>query len=419
MGTCRGGPRLRRARPPPPVREAKNPHSTQAMTHRHLFQRAAAADSDRLHFAAHSHHWWLDAALEGHARAAELAVERLDRKWEVVFGELMPRLQERVARRIGWPDPSGIAFAPSTHELLLRLVSGIERGARPLRVLTTDAEFHAARRQFLRWQEAGEAAIEVVAAEPFASFSERMEAAIAAGGHDLVLLSQVFFDSGFVVPDLAALVSVVPDDRTEVLIDGYHSFNALPVDLASVASRAFFTSGGYKYAMSGEGACFLACPPGRVPRPVNTGWFAGFGALETFEDRVGYAEDGSRFLGATLDPTGLFRLDGALGALDEAGLGPAEIHAWVEDLQRQAIEALPPTGALSRERLLPDSGERGHFLCFREPEAGALHAELMERGVWTDWRRDRLRFGFALYHEPADIEALTGHLAAVRAGRGA
>ena len=42
----------------------------------------------------------------------------------------------------------------------------------------------------------------------------------------------------------------------------------------------------------------------------------------------------------------------------------------------------------------------------------------MGRGVWTDWRRDRLRFGFAIYHEQAEVQALTGLLAAVRAGRG-
>jgi len=389
------------------------------MSHRHLFQRAAAADPDRLHFAAHSHHWWLDGALEGHARAADLAVERLDRKWEVVFGELIPRLQERVARRIGWPDPGGIAFAPSTHELLLRLVSGIEREG-PLRVLTTDAEFHAARRQFLRWQEAGEAELEVVAAEPFESFPERMLAAVARGGHDLVLVSQVFFDSGYVLEDLAAIVAAVPDDRTEIVIDGYHSFNALPVDLTAIAQRAFFTSGGYKYAMSGEGACFLACPPGRVPRPVNTGWFAGFGALQTFEDEVAYGSDGSRFLGATLDPTGLFRLDGALGALDSAGLDVASVHAWVAALEAQALADLPAQGLLSAASLLPGgpTAPRGHFLCFREPRAEALHDALAERGVWTDWRRDRLRFGFALYHEPADVEALGQHLGAVRSSLG-
>ena len=386
------------------------------MSHRHLFQRAAAADPDRLHFAAHSHHWWLDGALEGHAQAADLAVAQLDRKWGVVFGELLPRLQERVASRIGWPDPSGIAFAPSTHELLLRLVSGIEREG-PLRILTTDAEFHAARRQFLRWEEAGEAQVEVVAAEPFGTFPKRMRAALQGGGHHLVLVSQVFFDSGYVLEDLDALVAAIPDAGTEVVIDGYHSFNALPVDLGRLAHRVFFTSGGYKYAMSGEGACFLACPPGRVPRPVNTGWFAGFGALQTFEDEVAYGDDGSRFLGATLDPTGLYRLDGALGALDAAGLDAAAIHAWVAALQAQAIGSLPAEGALSASRLLPggEGTPRGHFLCFREPRAEALHDALAARGVWTDWRRDRLRFGFALYHEAADVEALVGHMAAVRA----
>ena len=53
-------------------------------------------------------------------------------------------------------------------------------------------------------------------------------------------------------------------------LDGYHAFLARPVDLSGLADRAFFLAGGYKYAMAGEGACFLHCPPGWLPRPRPT-----------------------------------------------------------------------------------------------------------------------------------------------------
>ena len=64
-----------------------------------------------------------------------------------------------------------------------------------------------------------------------------------------------------------------------VVVDGYHGFMAAPTDLSAVADRIFYVAGGYKYAMSGEGAAFLHAPPGFCPRPVVTGWYAEFGAL--------------------------------------------------------------------------------------------------------------------------------------------
>ena len=70
---------------------------------------------------------------------------------------------------------------------------------------------------------------------------------------------------------------------------------ATPTDLSRVADRVFYMAGGYKYAMSGEGVCFLHAPPGFGPRPVVTGWFAEFGHLEGPPGGVQYRTDGGRF----------------------------------------------------------------------------------------------------------------------------
>jgi kynureninase len=49
----------------------------------------------------------------------------------------------------------------------------------------------------------------------------------------------------------------------------------------------------------------------------------------------------------------------------------------------------------------------GHFLTFRLPHAPAVSKRLAaELGVLTDARQDRLRFGFGLYHDEADIDEL-------------
>lgn len=378
-------------------------------SHSHLFQRALGADPARLHFAAHSHHPWPDVSHAAQVQAWDDAARLLDTKWELILGEIYPSVKSRVARRLGISDPDTLAFATNSHELLVRLVSSIEKDV--VRVLTTDAEFHSARRQFSRWVEAGKVELECVPAEPFGSFQERFVAAVAKGGHDLVTFSHVLFDSGFVVPDLAAIVGAVPDASTEILIDGYHAFNAIVLDLAAIEGRAFYSAGGYKYAMGGEGCCFLHCPPGRAPRPVITGWFAGFGTLERedFSGSTGYSDDGWRFLGSTFDPVGLYRLEASLGLLDAEGLGPAEIHAHVSELQEQLLAGLPAAGApLSLENLIPgrEAVDRGHFLTFRLANAAEAQQRLQAAGVLTDARRDRLRFGMGIYHGPADVQAL-------------
>ena len=88
-----------------------------------------------------------------------------------------------------------------------------------------------------------------------------------------------------------------------MVIDGYHAFMAIDAPFGpTVAQSCFYLGGGYKYAMSGEGCAFLHAPPGFGPRPSVTGWFAEFDDLTLPPGSVGYAPDGSRFLGATFDP---------------------------------------------------------------------------------------------------------------------
>jgi len=373
------------------------------------FRHFLEADPARLHFAAHSHHLWPDVSFAAQQRCWLDAARLADRKWEFVFGEVIPSVQRGVARLLNLSRPEDIVFAPNTHSLLNRLLSCLNPG-RPLRVLTTDGEFHSLTRQLRRLEEDGLARVDWLAVEPFDDFAERFVGAAAAGGHDLVYVSQVFFNSGFAPADPGALVAAVPDPATFVVLDGYHGFLALPTDLAAIEARVFYLAGGYKYAMAGEGATFLHAPTGYGARPRDTGWYAAFGALARGEGmRVGYGIDGSRFLGATFDPSGLYRLDAVLDWLAELGLGAAEIHARALGLQERFIAGL---GGLDlavlhpAQLLLPEPVLRGNFLTFRTPAAGEIYEKLLAQNVITDHRADRLRFGFGLYHDEDDVARL-------------
>jgi len=215
------------------------------------FTRFLEAKEGRLHFAAHSHHPWPDVSFDAQQRAWLDAATMMDDKWDHIFGTVIPSTASRVAEVLGISDPGTLTFAPNTHSLLLRIFSCLEP---PVRVLTTDAEFHSFNRQSRRWEEAGLAIVDRIAADPFDTFSERFTRETRAGAHDLIYLSQVFYDSGFVVPDLDQIVSSVPENRAFILVDGYHAFMARPVNLGAIQDRIFYLAGGYKYAMAGEGA---------------------------------------------------------------------------------------------------------------------------------------------------------------------
>lgn len=375
-----------------------------------LFSRALALAPCRLHFAAHSHHLWPDAAFEAQQGAWEDANRHADRKWDLIFGEVIPEAQGHVAAELGLPDPASVVFSPNTHDFLLRLVSGV--GRKPVRVLSTDGEFHSFRRQAERWEEAGEAVVTRVPLEPFETFDRRFVEAAGQGGFDIVLVSQVFFRTGQAFGAVEALAEMADPAGPWVVIDGYHGFMATPTDLSKVADRIFYLAGGYKYAMSGEGCCFLHAPPGYCPRPVATGWFAEFGDLEGPPGGVGYRTDGGRFWGATFDVTPLYRFNAVRRMLAEAGLTTAEVAEHARGLMTafQAAVSDGRAGRLGEAELInpvmDGEGSRARFLAFRHPDAGEWQKALLAANVVTDVRDDVIRFGFGLYQDEADVERL-------------
>jgi selenocysteine lyase/cysteine desulfurase len=372
------------------------------------FSRFRAANPGRLHFAAHSHHPWPDATEAAHARYWSDAATLADGKWERVFGEVVPHAQAHVARLLSLSDPRQVAFAPNTHEFVARIYSCFDP-ARPVRVLTSASEFHSFRRQTRRLQESGRLVVAEIAPTPWESFAERFIAAERSGDWDLVWLSQVFFDSAFRVDDLQSICDAAPA-KALVCIDGYHAFCALPVDLSRIHRRAFYLAGGYKYAMAGEGACFLAIPPGCDLRPADTGWFASFDTLESAPgEAVPYAGDAFRFWGATFDPSGLYRFNAAMDWLAATGTTIAQVHHHCVALQKHFVDDLARCGvkALAPAHLVPPPGApRGNFLAFDIDGAEDAHRRLTAQNITIDRRHRRLRFGFGVYHDESEVHRL-------------
>ena len=374
------------------------------MSFKPLFTKSLGAAPGRMHFAAHSHHLWPDASFEGQVECWEDAARLADRKWDRIMDEVWPEAQGHVADELGTGAPDAIVFAPNTHDFLIRLVAAVPRQNRQVRILTSDGEFHSARRQFARWEESGEVKVERIAAEPFETFSDRFLEAAQSGKHDLIFVSQVLFGSGRRFDRVDQLAELASSAGPWVVVDGYHAFMAIESPFDDVASRsAFYVGGGYKYAMSGEGCAFLHAPSGYGERPPITGWFAEFEDLTLPPGAVGYRKDAMRFMGATFDPSALYRFNTVRRMLWENGLTTARIHAHVSRLQEHLLDAIEGSRFGDAERLNRPGDAR--FLAFRTPQAQRWSDELMARNCVTDVRGDVLRIGLALYHDEDDIHA--------------
>jgi len=377
-----------------------------------LFTKSLGAAPGRLHFAAHSHHLWPDASFEGQVQCWEDAAAEADHKWDKVMDEVWPEAQGHVASELGSGDADAIVFSSNTHDFLIRLAAACPRASgKTLRILTSDGEFHSARRQFARWTETGEIELTRVAAEPFDDFSERFLSAAQSGEHDLIMVSQLLFNSGRLFDRVAALAALARPEGPWVVIDSYHAFMAIESPVTpSVASSAFVLGGGYKYAMAGEGMGFMHCPPGYGTRPPITGWFAEFGELTAPPgSSVGYRRDAMRFMGATFDSSALYRFNAVQRMLEENGLSTARIAARVASLQQQLVEGVAGSALGAAELLNPlGDGPHARFLAFRHSHAQRWCGELDGQGIVTDVRGAVLRIGFGLYHDEEDVAALIG-----------
>ncbi len=355
--------------------------------------------ADRLLLTGHSHQAWPDRAFYGQMRAFEDAAAHVDRKWDEAFAKA-ERVRKGWARLLG--DRHGLyALGANTHELVVRFLSALPLAERP-RLVATDGEFHSIRRQLDRLEEEGLEIVRISAASP-ADIASDLRAAIDERTA-AVLVSAVLFQSARIVPGLGEVAEQAQRFGAELLVDVYHGLNVVPYDLEQQGlDGAFVVGGGYKYCQLGEGNCFLRFPPSCRLRPVITGWFAEFGDLEapsTPSARVLYGTDETRFAGATYDPTSHYRAAEVFDFFADMALTPEvlrEVSQHQVGVLAQAFDELDADpGIICRDRAVRLC-ELGGFLVLETSRAEELSHRLGERGVLTDFRGDRLRFGPAPY----------------------
>lgn len=368
-----------------------------------LYRRPNALAADYSHFrvgeqlllTGHSHQAWPDVGFVAVQQCWLDAAQFVDAKWDRAF-EKYEAVCRGYAGLLGEPN-AAIALGANTLELVARFVSALPLNDRP-RLVTTDGEFHTVRRLLDRLAEDGIEVVKLPAA-PVETLAERLAGAVN-DRTAAVFCSTVLFQSARIVPGLRLLAEACAKHGTELLLDTYHHLNAVPFDITGL-ERAYITGGGYKYLQLGEGVCFLRLPPDCELRPVTTGWFTEFGELASGpRGGVGYGRGGMRFIGATFDPTSVYRAAAVFDFFRERVLTPELLRTVSRHqvgLLAERFDALNLNPAVIRRDTGVSLDKLGGFMVLESPHAADISKRLKAAGVWTDSRGTALRLGPAPY----------------------
>ena len=383
--------------------------------------------SDRVLLTGHSHQAWPDVAFSAQKQAWLDAAEMVDDKWGRAF-EVADEVRAGYRRLLDDPD-GHIALGQNTHELLIRFLSALPLRERP-RLVTTDGEFHTIRRQLDRLEAEG---IEIVRVATGTDDGTSGDRPVAEGLVDAVddrtaavLVSSVLFRDARIVEGLDEVAAACAKVGAELLVDAYHSLNAVPFSVVEMGLEgAFVVGGGYKYCQLGEGNCFLRFPRDCELRPVLTGWFAEFGTLaaeargEAGDGGVAYGEGHLRFAGSTYDPVSHYRGAVVFEFFREMGLDAERLReislAQIRRLASRVDSLDLDPAVLSRDRSVRLE-RRGGFLALEVPRAGEVCCKLRGRKVYADFRGRVLRLGPAPYVTADQLDEAVDELGEVVRG---
>ena len=371
---------------------------------------AAPEAAGRILLTGHSHQAWPDVARDALVECFDDAARFADDKWGAAVFPRVDVVGRKVLARMGFDEGDPIAFGKSTHELVMRLFTCLRVSDRP-RVVTTDSEFHSLHRQVSRLAEEG-FDVAWVPGWPREGLAERLIDALVPGTR-MIAFSAVMFEDAFVVPRLGDILARAREVGAIAVVDAYHAFNVVPLEWGPAKESAFVTAGGYKYAAFGEGVCWMRVPQGCALRPVDTGWFADFAALEGPRWKagsgqpappVGYGAGGARFTGATFDPSCFYRAAAVLEHWERFGLTPERLRAISVAQTGRVIERLGARGLGDRVAAPREAARRGGFVAVRTEDAEKKTRALRAKGVFVDSRGELLRIGPAPYLSEDELD---------------
>jgi len=347
------------------------------------------------------------AYLDGNSlgRAPKATVERLERLyreqwagrlirgWTEGWTDLPTQVGDRLGDAVLGAAPGQVVVADSTSVNLYKALHAAT-GLRPDRreVAVDDTNFPTDR--YLVESVALERGLTVawISPDPATGATEDDLAAVLGADTALVLLSHVDYRSGYVA-DLPGLTAQIHDAGALAVWDLSHSAGCVPVGL-DAAEADFAVGCTYKYLNAGPGAPAFVYVADRhldhVRQPLE-GWFAAadvFAMAGEFAPAPGIR----RMLTGTPNVPGVVAVDEGVALVAEAGID--RIADKARQVTSYAVHLLDGHGI---EVASPRAADlRGGHVTVRVPDAEAVTARLVARGVVPDFRNpDLVRLGMS------------------------
>jgi kynureninase len=371
-----------------------------------LFARTLAASRDRIYLANHSLGRPLDATEDDVREALALWYSRLGGAWDE-WGTEAVAYRARLAALLGVTRPDCVVPKASAGQGLRAVLNSYDRAPR---VVATRGEFDSLDVILREYARRGRIVLTFVEPGNEGDFAAEDIIFALTPGIDLVVISQVMFQTGQIVPELPAIVGHAHAAGTRVLLDVYHSLGVFPVDVSALEVD-FAVGGSYKYLRGGPGACFLYVAPRHLDGGLATldiGWFAKESPFSYVRpDPPRYAAGGDAWLEST--PAVLPFYQARAGQLFTQAMGAARLREHSLEMQRRLVALLAERGIAARG----GTAERGAFVVVRHPDARAWSAALAARGIATDARGEWLRLTPDVLTTDAELEAAAIALAAI------
>lgn len=379
-----------------------------------LFSRVLEAQRGRIYLANHSLGRPLDATQSDVREALAAWYARMGDAWGEWQAEIAA-YRARLAALSGAPRLDCIVPKGSAGQGL-RAVLNAHDGVP--RVVATRGEFDSLDVILREYARRGRIALTLVEPRADGGFDADDVNAAIGPGTALVVVSQVMFQTGQVLPRLGSIIARAHAAGARVLVDIYHSLGVFPVDVAALDAD-FAVGGSYKYLRGGPGACFLYLHPRVLDgdfRTLDTGWFAKEAPFDyTRPDPPRYGAGGDAWLEST--PAVLPFYQARAGQAFTLALGVARLREYSLARQRALVAALAERGV----HALGGTEDRGAFVVVpfaAEPDGAASRCAdaLAARGVVTDARGRWLRLCPDVLTTDEELARAAASLAQVLAG---
>jgi kynureninase len=371
-----------------------------------LFLRVRAAFSDQVYLANHSLGRPLDATDDDVREGLASWYASMGGAWNAWSSE-MSAYRDRLAQLLHASDGTSVVPKTSAGQGLRAILNTYDHVPR---VVATRGEFDSLDVILREYARRGRITLAFVEPSLDGHFETTAIRDAIGARADLVVLSQVIFNTGQRLADLPETVAIAHAAGARVLLDVYHALGVFPVDIAAL-DVDFAVGGAYKYLRGGPGAAFLYLHPRHLDgslRTLDTGWFA---KREPFAylrpDPPQFGAGGDAFLEST--PPVLPLYQARAGQIFTLAVGVDRLRQYSLALQQRLVALLAEEGIAA----LGSSEDRGAFVTVVDDSAEAWARQLQAAGVVADARGRFLRLCPDVLTQDAELVVAARRLAAI------